>query len=186
MPQFAGYELNIKQLVNRIARIQNDITEQGEGPYAKQRAAFEAAQVFRDNPSAETAGVFSRTVFVWGGGHGLANYPKVLENTPTWGQHVHDWLTSENLLLIPTRDAIQNGRRLYIDTAFLSKHLRIFDPVNFATLDSILEIHLGYSLKPVGYERFIADLQSFKQTYHLNAPIGDIEQAMYELIQDNQ
>lgn len=175
MLEFAGFPIRRTALKKKLEAIRS-----GTAPgHDKLVVAYEAAERFREAPSPESAGAFSEAVFRWGGPR---PYGKLKRDLDRWNQHVHDWLTGPKD--VPIRERI--GRGLYpgLGVSYASKHLRVLEPAAFGVLDSVMETYLGYACNPVGYERFTLDLRAFQKAQGLDASIGEIEQAIYHLIQD--
>jgi hypothetical protein len=66
--------------------------------------------------------------------------------------------------------------------SFASKHLRLFDPERFATLDEVISLGLGYALNPAGYNLWLHDLHVLKGRCKLQARIADIESGIFVLV----
>jgi len=171
---FSGFSF----LINDFNKTLTEIHTGTSKSHAKQRAAFIAAEAFRRDPTKQNAARFSEAVFVWGGPR---TYGKLTPKLDAWNEHVFQWLSTQ--AECSPREIIACGIFEGVGVSYASKHLRIIEPTKYATLDSVLERELGYARNPSGYARFINDLLEFKEQAHIKAPLGDIEQAIYELIQ---
>lgn len=131
---------------------------------------------------------FSRQVVEWGegkrNGRVWANIRKKnrLEDKRwrrEYGEAICAWLRTAKCSYSPG-DALEPGIRIDgLAVSFASKHLRLFDPERFATLDEIICNALGYARNIAGYNLWLHDLQALKRDEGISLRIGDLEAAIF-------
>ena len=125
---------------------------------------------------------FSKDVCAWGRGGRVWGNLKRFHPEGELGQKISEWLASLEHAVAPS-EAIRPGTKIQgLGVSFASKHLRLFAPERFATLDEVISLGLGYALNPAGYNLWLHDLQALKDRSKLQARIADIESGIFVLI----
>lgn len=113
-------------------------------------------------PSEDESERFSRSVCGWGDptGRVMGNLRRHHPGDKL-KQVLHQWLPAVRTMSIP--EALAAGMAVKgLNVSFATKHLRHLEPHRFATLDSVLNLGLGYAMNPAGYQLFlqhVAELQ---------------------------
>ena len=125
---------------------------------------------------------FSKDVCAWGRGGRVWGNLRRFHAEEELGRRVSEWLASLKHASTPS-EAIKPGTQIQgLGVSFASKHLRLFDPERFATLDEVISLGLGYALNPAGYNLWLHDLRALKDRSKLQARIADIESGIFVLI----
>jgi hypothetical protein len=125
---------------------------------------------------------FSNQVCIWGGGERV------------WGNlnrfHQHDelariylsWFSQARITTDP-EEAIQEGLAIKgLGVSFASKHLRMLKPDEFAVLDDVLSVGLGFALNVKGYGLFMRSLRNFIEVNNLSLSISEVEAGIFFLV----
>jgi len=125
---------------------------------------------------------FSEAVCDWGRGHRVwGNLIRKHHSPERLGRLISSWLLSVTPQTSPI-DAIAIGAEIKgLGVSFASKHLRLYKPERFATLDDVLSKGLGYALNPQGFNLFISDLHKLKVKHQLKHRIADLETGIFIL-----
>jgi len=139
-----------------------------------------AQAVDLSNP--DLAYAFSRDVCAWGGGGRVWGNLLRFHSKDALGTAISSWLVAARAARTPS-DAIEPGTQIKgLGVSFASKHLRLFDPARFATLDEVISLGLGYALNTAGYNLWLHDLAQLMSTHGLPHRVGDVESGIFVLI----
>ncbi|HZH44117.1 MAG TPA: hypothetical protein VEY50_08565 [Lysobacter sp.] len=138
-----------------------------------------AAGLDLGNPRAVSE--FSSAVCVWGKGHRVWGNLMRLHSPKSLGRAVAQWLMAAREATEPAK-AIAPGLGIKgLGVSFASKHLRLFAPDRFATLDEVISRGLGYALNGAGYNLWLHDLKQIRQRDMASLRVGDIESGIFVL-----
>ncbi|MBJ6981680.1 hypothetical protein [Luteimonas sp. MC1572] len=128
---------------------------------------------------------FSKNVVVtWGRGHRVWGNLVKRHNSYPQGHAaaLAEWLRGLSESCTPAVALAPGTRIKGLGVSFASKHLRLFDPDRFATLDEVISLGLGYALNGPGYNLWLHDLQRLKVEHKLPHRIGDLEGGIFVLV----
>jgi hypothetical protein len=127
---------------------------------------------------------FSRQVIKdWGRGDRVWGNLERKHTSAGLGRLICEWLKIVKASNCPA-EALGPGVQIKgLGVSFASKHLRLFDPERFATLDEIICNTLGYARNLAGYNLWLYDLtilrNKLEEKYNLTLRIADIESAIF-------
>lgn len=125
---------------------------------------------------------FSREVCAWGRGARVWGNLMRFHGEEHLGHLVSEWLRAAEAANDPGT-AISGGTQVKgLGVSFASKHLRLFQPQRFATLDEVISTGLGYALNCAGYALWLHDLRRLMDEHGLDYRIADIESAIFVLV----
>lgn len=128
---------------------------------------------------------FSRQVCEWGGGGRVwgnlnRHYaPEALQS------ELRRWFVDVNAANGDSNIIVGGLKIKGLGVSFASKHLRLLKPDQYAVLDDVLSLGIGFALNPAGYELFMHELKRFKDKYEIAYSISKIESALFGLIRQS-
>ena len=164
----------------------------GAGP--KTQAVLEARQKLQPIAAAQPkdALTFSQAVCAWGGGTRV--FSKMMAAHPgrgeqrALGEQILAWLARASQNDCSVREAITLGAAIHgLGVSFASKHLRMFLPGRYVTLDEIIAAGVGYAPTAAGYSLFMTELLQLRERLNMRDPrwdrrsAGDLENAIFYL-----
>lgn len=125
---------------------------------------------------------FSRQVCVWGGGERVwGNLFRFHEIDELAKLYLH-WFTVASNASDP-EEAIRHGIAIKgLGISFASKHLRLLRSRDFAVLDEVISVGLGFALNVKGYGLFMRALRQFIAENRLTLSVSELEASIFVLV----
>ena len=133
----------------------------------------------------DAAYAFSGRVCEWGRGARVWGNLNRFYTKSALSDALSKWFSSLDSVL-DDAVAVEKGIAIKgLGVSFASKHLRFLRPDQYAVLDEVLSLGLGFALNPAGYALFMQELRAFKRKYNVPHPIAQVEAAIFGLVRQS-
>lgn len=128
---------------------------------------------------------FSRQVCDWGDGERVWGNLNRYYSPEALQSELRQWFTHVNAA-DGYSNIIAGGLGIKgLGVSFTSKHLRLLKPDQYAVLDDVLSLGIGFALNPAGYELFMHELNRFKEKYAIFHSVAKIESSIFGLVRQS-